>query len=43
MDVEKWDERFERRAEASVTLAAGKWDRDRKLEEGGVLCERLGV
>lgn len=44
MDVEKWDDRFERRAEASVTFAvASKWDRGRKLEEGGVLRERLVV
>ena len=44
MEVEKWDERFDRRAEASVTLAvAWKWDRGRKLVERGVLWERLGM
>jgi len=44
VDVEKWDVRFERRAEASVTFAvAAKWDRGSKLADGGVLRERLNV
>lgn len=33
VEVEKWDERFDRRAEASVMLVvAWRWDRGMKLE-----------
>jgi hypothetical protein len=36
--VEKWEERFDKRAEASVTLqVAWKWDRGKKFAEGGAL------
>jgi hypothetical protein len=31
LEVEKWEERFDRRVDATTVLEGLKWDRDRKV------------